>query len=169
MFVCVICCFKFFQKTVMDNTTDWMDPIVQSVDEFLRDNDNSVEEKTLDVNLTNNSVVALLKLKLPLKKNKRWIDFEDDTETAKRIRVPVLMITNIEINNAVRKQGHFTRLIDRLYSLVWGKYKRVIYLECIIQQDWFDHLYNTSLWYKLVNKYDSLLYIPNLSEVKNYL
>ena len=154
----------------MIDTTEWMDGILKAVDEFVeKNNDDALEEKTLDVDLSNNAVVELLRLKLPIQKNKRWVLFEDEIETAKRIRVPVLMITNITINLNYRKQGYFTRFIDRLYTLLWEKYKRVIYLECIIEQDWFDYLYNnTDRWYKVMIADDSLLYIPNLEEIKDF-
>jgi len=151
------------------DSTEWMDGILKAIDEFVENNDDALEEKTLDVDLSNNSVVELLRFKLPLKRNTRWILFEDERDTAKRIRVPVLMITNITIKENHRKQGYFTRLIDRLYRLLWEKYKRVIYLECIIEQDWFDYLYNnTDRWYKVMIADDSLLYIPNLEEIKHF-
>lgn len=129
--------------------------------------DNAVHDKRKETLEWGNQIFKYLRIQIPINTGTRTIEFEEEEETLKRYRVSFVTISNVEVHTNQRNNGNFTKLISELSSILWTKYKRVILLECIVNQSWYEHLLSKDSWFRVFDNPTSLFFIPNIDEIKS--
>lgn len=129
--------------------------------------DNAIHDKRKETLEWGNQIFKHLRIQIPINTGTRTIEFEEEEETLKRYRVSFVTISNVEVHTDQRNNGNFTKLISELSSILWTKYKRVILLECIVNQSWYEDLLSKDTWFRVFDNPTSLFFIPNIDEVKD--
>lgn len=150
----------------MDESDECIASIISTIDNAVHDK----RKETLEWGnhcKTRSQIFKHLRIQIPINTGTRTIEFEEEEETLKRYRVSFVTISNVEVHTDQRNNGNFTKLISELSSILWTKYKRVILLECIVNQSWYEHLLSKDTWFRVFDNPTSLFFIPNIDEIKS--